>query len=163
MRGQCLEADRDAPHEPDKDRHRFSRRPIRSWILPALATFVFWGLWGFLPKITTRYLSPRSAVLYEVIGGLLFGIVAIGIFRFRPDYHPVGTALGLITGTIGFLGAFAFLQAVSAGRVSLVVSFTALYPALSILLAVIFLGESISLRQGVGVILALIAMLLIVL
>jgi len=39
-------------------------------------------------------------------------------------------------------------------------SFAALYPALSILLAVIFLGESLTVRQGAGVVLALAAMLL---
>ncbi|HHH83470.1 MAG TPA: EamA family transporter [Chloroflexi bacterium] len=42
-------------------------------------------------------------------------------------------------------------------------SFAALYPALSILLAVIFLGESLTVRQGAGVVLALAAMLLIAL
>lgn len=54
--------------------------------------------------------------------------------------------LRLITGTIGFLGAFAFLQAVSMGKVSIFVSFATLYPALSILLAANFLGESLTIR-----------------
>jgi len=71
-----------------------------------------------LPKITVRYMHPRSAVLYEIVGGLVFGAVAVGLFRFRIEHHPVGTVL--ITGTIGFLGAFAFLQAISTGKVSLV-------------------------------------------
>ena len=73
-----------------------------------------------MPKITVRHMHPRSAVLYEIVGGLVFGAVAVGLFRFRIEHHPVGTVLGLITGTIGFLGAFAFLQAISTGKVSLV-------------------------------------------
>jgi len=99
-----------------------------------------------LPKITVRYMHPRSAVLYEILGGLVLGAVAVGLFRFRIEVHPVGMVLRLITGTIGFLGAFAFLQAVSMGKVSIFVSFATLYPALSILLAANFLGESLTIR-----------------
>jgi hypothetical protein len=28
---------------------------MREWVVPALGTFIFWGLWGFLPKTDHTY------------------------------------------------------------------------------------------------------------
>ena len=136
---------------------------MREWVVPALTTFIFWGFWGFLPKLTTRFISPLSATLFEVVGGILVGIVVLAVTRFRPDFNLNGLLLALMTGVVGFVGALSYLVAVSRGKVSLVVSFTALYPIFSILLAVLLLKESFSVRQGAGVILGLIAMLMIAL
>jgi transporter family protein len=134
---------------------------VREWIVPALGTFIFWGLWGFIPKLTTKYVNPMSAIVYEAIGGILIAVLALCLLRFHPDTHSGGIVLAVAAGVVGFLGAITYLIAVSKGQISLVVSFTALYPALSILLAVIVLNEPITLKQGLGILLALIAMLLV--
>ena len=134
---------------------------MRDWILPAIGTFFFWGLYGFIPKITIRHISPMSAIVYSALGGIPVAIFALILLNFRPEAHPRGILLALITGAIGTLGALGFILAVSKGQVSLVVSFTALYPALTILLAVVLLHESLTLRQGIGVVMALIAMVLV--
>lgn len=135
---------------------------MKGWVFPALGTFIFWGFWGFIPKITTRYISPKSAIVYEVLGGFLVAIMVMYSMNFRPEINPKGFAMAITTGVFGFLGALCYLLAVSKGPVSLVVILTALYPVLSILLAVIILNEPITLKQGVGILLALGAMLLIV-
>ena len=135
---------------------------MKEWVFPALGTFIFWGFWGFIPKLTTKYISPKSAIVYEVVGGFLVAIMVLYSLNFRPEMNPKGFALAITTGVFGFLGALCYLLAVSKGPVSLVVTLTALYPVLSILLAVIILNEPITLKQGVGILLALGAMLLIV-
>jgi transporter family protein len=94
------------------------------------------GIWTYLPKLTTRYISPLSATIYELVGSILVGIVVLVLMRFRPDTHPSGFALAVATGVVGFIGALCYLAAVARGKVSLVVSFTALYPAMTILLGV---------------------------
>ncbi len=134
---------------------------MKEWFLPAFATFIFWGLWSFIPKLTTRYISPRSAIVYEAAAGIVVAVVVLYLLGFQPETHPIGITLGLITGLLGFLGALAYLLAVSRGQVSLVVSLTALYPILSILLALVVLHEPITLKQGTGMFLALAAMVLI--
>ncbi len=53
------------------------------------------------------------------------------------------------------------LQCSHFSPVALIVTFTALYPILSIVLAWLILGETISLCQGVGIVFGLIAMVLI--
>ncbi len=134
---------------------------MKEWILPAMVTFVAWGLWGFIPKITTRYISPQSAILYEAAAGVFVGLLVLFLPNFRLQVHPVGVTLALLTGLVGFLGAFSYLIAVSRGQVSLVVTLTALYPILSVFLAIVLLQEPITLKQGFGILLALAAMILI--
>ena len=134
---------------------------MREWILPTFGAFVLWGLWSFVPKITTRHISPKSAVVYEVLGGLIIAIIVLFSLGFRPDAHPKGVALAITTGVLGFLGALCFLYAVSKGPVSLVATLSALYPVIAIVLAMIFLHEPVTVKQGVGILLALGAMFLI--
>jgi transporter family protein len=134
---------------------------MKSWLVPVLGAFVFWGLWGFLPKITTRTITPMSAMIFEAVGGMLVALIALLSGGYRLELTRQGVFLALLTGIFGILGAWTYLQAVSTGKVSLVVSFTALYPIMSIILAVFFLGESLSVRQGAGIFFALLSMLLI--
>ncbi|CAI8875169.1 EamA family transporter [Methylocaldum szegediense] len=131
------------------------------WVLYAAVAFVCWGLWAFLPKLTTRYIDPKSAIIYEAVGSLVVGLVVLALVAFKPAAEPRGILLALSTGVLGAMGAFAFLHAVTKGPVTLVSTGTALYPILAIVLACCFLNESVTLRQGVGIVLALIAVALI--
>ena len=110
---------------------------MRDWIVPTLGAMMFWGFWGFIPKITTGYIAPQSAIVYEVLGGLLLGAIVLFLLNFQLDIHPKGIALAITTGMLGFLGAFCFLTAVSKGPVTLVATVSALYPVVSIALALL--------------------------
>ncbi len=134
---------------------------MKAWIFPATATIIFWGLFGFIPKITTRYISPTSAIVYGAFAGIPVALIILAIMRFQLDTEPRGVILAGITGVLGMLGALGYLVAVSRGPVSLISPITALYPAVTILLAMVFLGETLVLRQWVGVGMALAAVLLI--
>jgi transporter family protein len=133
---------------------------MTGWKLPAFAVFVAWGLWSFLPKLTVRYIDPRSAAVFESFGTIIVALGLLAAMQMRVQFHPAGVALALATGVLGLLGALAFLVAVSRGPVSLITMVSALYPVLTVVLAMLFLGESISLRQGIGMALALVAMVL---
>jgi transporter family protein len=85
-------------------------------------------------------------------------LVALG---FRPDSDVRGAALAVATGVLGVMGALAYLFAVVRGPVTLVSTATALYPVLTLLLAYGLLQGPLSLKQGIGIVLALIAILLI--
>ncbi|UCB44435.1 MAG: EamA family transporter [Spirochaetota bacterium] len=133
---------------------------MKNWFLLSLITVVLWGFWGFLPKLTTQYISPKSALLYQVIGTVIVGIVALATVHFRPETHPRGVLLGIITGIAAYSGAMAFLYAISKYKASVVIPMTALYPLVAILLSYVFLHEPITVKQGIGIFLALGAMVL---
>jgi len=134
---------------------------MKPWIFPATATVIFWGLFGFIPKITTRFISPTSAVVYEALIGLPVALIIMAIMRFQIQTEPRGIVLASITGVLGLLGALGYLVAVTRGPVSLITAFVALAPALTIILAMVFLGETLAARQWVGVGMALGAAVLI--
>lgn len=134
---------------------------MKEWLLPTFGTFVLWGLWSFIPKITTKYISPKSAIVFEVMGGIIIGIIVLTSLKFKPDLHPKGIFLAISTGALGLGGALCFLYAASKGPITLVAMLSALYPIIAIVLAMLFLGEMITIKQGIGIALGLMAMVLI--
>jgi len=132
---------------------------MESWFFWTILALVTFGLWGFFPKLAVNYINPQSALIYQVIGGILVGIIALTLMGFRPQTHPLGILFALLTGITGVLGTFFYYAAASRGQISIVVSLTALYPLITILLAIFFLQETLSLRQIAGLCFAVAAII----
>lgn len=133
---------------------------MNGWILFSVLALLSWGIWGFLPKLALDKLDPGSIIVFEVVGSLVVGIVVLALLRFKPQIQWKGILIAVLTGVLGMLGAFFFVLAVSRGKTSVIVTLTALYPLVTIMLALIFLREPITLKQGAGIVLALGAMVL---
>ena len=127
---------------------------MRSWLLNSLMALICFGFWAFLPKISVKYISIRSALIYEVLGGVLVALIIWSTVSEGIDYDFRGITPAFLTGVIGYLGMFFFLSAVDLGKVSVVASLTAVYPAITIIFAVMLLKERISYLQYVGIFLA---------
>jgi bacterial/archaeal transporter family protein len=133
-----------------------------NWLSPTLVAVGCWGLWGFLPKLAIQHIQPRSIILYEVLGAMIVaGIAWFALGRFPLETHPRGALLAIITGMLGLVATLCFTIALTRGNVTLVVTLSALYPVVTIVLANLFLKEALTLQQMVGVGLALLAMILI--
>lgn len=133
---------------------------MENWLLSAFAALLIYGLWGFFPKLAVTYISPASALIWEVAGAMLVGLVSLFWVGFQPDTHPKGILFAVLTGVTGMVGTLFFFAAASRGKISVVVSMTALYPLITIVLAAVFLREPISLTQIFGMIFAVIAIIL---
>lgn len=133
---------------------------MNTWLAPGIAALILWGFWGFFPKLTLNFLDTKSAVLYEVLGAVFVALIILIGLEFRPQFHAKGFLFAFITGACAIGGAWFFLTALNVGKVSVVAPFTAMYPLLSVVLAVIFLGETISLKEGIGIAFAVASMLL---
>jgi len=133
---------------------------MKAWLLPAGVTMICWGIWGFIPKITTRYINPLSASVYEGLGSAIFAIIILFSLSFKPEFHPKGVSLAFITGLLGMLGALFYLFAMPKGKVSVIATMTALNPIITIGLAYFILKEPITLKEGIGMVFAFIAMVL---
>ena len=127
---------------------------MRGWLLNSMLALGCFGLWAFLPKIAVRYISPKSALVYEVMGGVLVAVLVWTTVGRGIDYDFRGITPAFLTGVIGYLGMLFFLNAVSMGKVSVIASLTAVYPAVTIILAVIILKEKMSIIQYIGIFLA---------
>ena len=133
---------------------------MESWFLWTMMALVTFGLWGFFPKLAVNYINPVSALIYQVLGGILVGFIGMFLMGFRPQTHPLGILFALLTGITGVLGTFFYYAAAIRGQISIVVSLTALYPLITILLAIVFLHEIITLRQVTGLCFAVAAIIL---
>ena len=131
-----------------------------SWFFWTLLSMVTFGAWGFFPKLAVSYISPQSALIYQVLGGFFVGIVGLAILNFKPETHPMGILYAFLTGITGVLGTLFYYAAASRGQISIVVSLTALYPLITILLAIIFLDETLVLKQVIGLCCAVAAIIL---
>ncbi len=133
---------------------------MAAWLPAALISLVIFGFWGFFPKLAVAYLDPRSAIIYQTMGVLLVGLMVLFSLKLHPAFHPKGVLFAFLTGVAGVCGTLFFFAAAERGKISLVVSVTALYPLITIILAAIFLREPLTGKHLVGMACALVAILL---
>jgi bacterial/archaeal transporter family protein len=133
---------------------------INTWLLFTMLATTMWGLWAFLPKITVGIISPKSALVYEVLGSMAVGIIALAIVGTELELKPVGAILGIATGVAGMLGALFFLYALRSGSGPVTIAITSLYPLIAIILSVALLHEGLTAKQAAGVVLAFFAIVL---
>lgn len=133
---------------------------MENWLLAALISLVIYGFWGFFPKLAVSYIDPQSALVYEVAGAAAVGLVALAFIHFQPETHPKGILFAVLTGIAGMAGTLFYFAAARNGKITVVVSITALYPLFTILYAALFLREPVTLKQLAGMVLAIIAIIL---
>lgn len=130
------------------------------WFPAAVISLLSFGLWGLFSKLTINCVDARSALFYQSIGVATIGLLALWLLHFKPATSPKGISFGLLTGIAYGIGCLFYFIAADRGKVSTVVTMTALYPIVTIFLAYMLLHEGIHIRQGIGIIFALIAIYL---
>ncbi len=134
------------------------RTPV--WFVSALLAMALWGVWGFFLKLATNHMPPRTVYLVSAPGAIVV-ILAVLITSKSPLPLSVdGTLYAVIAGVCSSLGGLLFLHAVGKGEASVVITFTALYPVVTVILSFSLLRDSITLKQGIGIVLALFSMVL---
>ena len=133
---------------------------MESWLMFAILALIIWGFWGFFPKIAVKHIDPKSALVWEVVGALVIGIFILFMIGFQPAISAKGVTFAILAGAAASIGGLFFLYAVSKGKLSVVVTMTALYPLITILLSFFILNEAITLKQGFGIFFSLIAIFL---
>lgn len=133
---------------------------MQAWFIFAIAAVLLWGVWGLFAKLSANYLSPSSVMVFSGIGSVLVTIGVLAFLNFRPGLDTKGIGLALVAGVLGTLATLLFLYAISRGKASVVVPMTALYPLVTIVLSLLILREPVTLKQGLGIGFALVALLL---
>ncbi|MCI0334843.1 MAG: DMT family transporter [Planctomycetes bacterium] len=131
---------------------------VSAWLLLAMLPIVLWGVCGLLQKMSTNYISARSSAIWFLVSFL--PVAAFIVLRDLPSNSMTATtwAVAALVGFTLALGNFTILKAfASGGKASIIAPMAALYPVVSIPLAILALGESISWRESLGILGALAA------
>jgi transporter family protein len=134
---------------------------MNQWILYTVLALVSWGIWGLFPKLSLQYLSPNSAIFYEALGAAVCGISIAILAGGKPEFSPRGSLFAFVTGATAILGAWFYLYAARNTNISTVAVVTAMYPVITVVLAWAVLGESMTHRQLLAMLLALGAIVLV--
>jgi bacterial/archaeal transporter family protein len=130
------------------------------WFVPAVTALLLWGVWGLFQKLATNQMSPRNVYLVGAGGAITVVLVVLASSGFSIQVNTRGILYAVLAGICSSLGGLSFLHAVSKGKASIVIPFTALYPLITIILSFTILRETITAKQGMGIVLALISMVL---
>lgn len=129
---------------------------VSSWLAFALIPIALWGVAGLLQKISTNHLSGEVSTLWFLAA---FVPVAILLLVAQPWPERVTPKTWLLVAALGLffsLGNYALLAAfASQGKASIITPLTALYPVVSVPVAVLVLGEKVGGREWMGIGLAL--------
>jgi bacterial/archaeal transporter family protein len=133
-----------------------------SWLFPAIFSMILWGVWGLFQKLATNQMPPRNVYFFATAGALCVVCSMLAATSFPLSVTNKGILFAVLAGASSSLGGLLFLTAISRGKASIVIPFTALYPVITIILSFTILKETITLKQGIGIVLALLSMVLMV-
>jgi uncharacterized membrane protein len=133
----------------------------RPWLLYALTTTIFWGIWGALIELPGRAGFPPTLVY--IVWSLTMipcALVGLAIIKWKLDYDLKSVIFGMTIGLTGAGGQIALFKALLEGPAYLVFPIVSLSPAVTVLLSVMFLKETTTRKHWVGITIALIAIVL---
>ena len=131
---------------------------VNPWLMFALIPIGLWGVSGLLQKISTNDISGELSALWFLAA---FVPVSVILLFLQPLTGPLAFRTWLLVAALGLffsLGNYAILLAFArAGKASIIAPLASLYPLVSVPIAITFLGEKISSRETVGIIVALLS------
>jgi len=124
------------------------------WLGWTLATITSWGVWAVLSNQLSKEIeSPAQAQVLSTIG-IVPVVLALWMMKDQPAAgdRRRGILIALGSGIVSCLGNIAFFDVFSRGtKAAAVIPITALYPAVTVLLAIPLLGERLNRWQAIGI------------
>ncbi|GAB4033865.1 DMT family transporter [Spirosoma jeollabukense] len=139
----------------------FSSLDLNSWLLYSLVALFFWGVFSAAQKETTNSISAEWSYVSFIVSSVVIALVFVGSGLASLQLSSKTLSLGSLVGMLNGLGVLASFAAYSAeGKASKVTTIAgALQPVFTIILAIIFLNESLSFIESLGIVLAIVGAL----
>jgi drug/metabolite transporter (DMT)-like permease len=128
------------------------------WLLFAITTTIFWGVWGALIEIPEQAGFP--ATLSYVVWSLTMippALVALYLIDWEMDFRPKSIAMGMGVGLLGAGGQLILFQTLTHAPAFLVYPIISMAPVVTILLAFILMGERTDITGWIGIGMAVVA------
>lgn len=118
-----------------------------------LLCILLWGIWGISTKMSNLHNTP---VFVTLASNILYAMLSLPLlFKLKEEQTAINwnfSAISwiLLTGIVGVSAKLIFNYALSKEAASIVIPATSIFPLVTVVLAVIFLKEKITITQGAG-------------
>jgi transporter family protein len=134
---------------------------VHAWLGFAFLALILWGITGVTQKLSTNRISSERSFLWFCWA--MVALSAVVLLVAHPHWGLGRTVVlcAIAGGALNGLGAWTSFRALeSGGKASIVISLISLYPLLTVVLAVILLGERLTWMQSAGAVVAITAAIL---
>jgi transporter family protein len=134
------------------------------WFWYSLLCVLFWAAWIIFSKLgTIQGVSDRAMQFIFPFGALPVVVVLLLAKRPRFEKSPKGIFYGLANGVLSGIGGLALFAALSPQHhwnTAVITAVTALYPLVTVLLAITVLRERLTWLQAAGLVFAAAAIII---
>lgn len=120
-----------------------------------LLTIFCWGIGSLFYKMANDSLHPFMVSAIATIVYLVEVPLVFTFAKFSKAVTTNGVAFTILGSTFMAVGSIGYFFALKKGGAGEITAASAIYPAITLLLSVFFLGEEMSWRKGIGMMLAL--------
>jgi drug/metabolite transporter (DMT)-like permease len=133
---------------------------MKPWFLLTMAAIAFWGFYGVAFKLAADRIPPLAGQVISSLGLLIPVLFLFGsVLRERSNSR--GLWIGFGSGLFGAAGNLALFAALNeGGKAAIVFPLTALYPLITVIIALIFMRETARRIQFLGIAFAIAAVIL---
>lgn len=128
----------------------YGRGMSAKWIIPTLIYIVAMGGLGITSKFALGNLRWQDLIMWSGIGYVLVVIVMLIIGKVQVEF-VTGSGWAVLSAALVITALFSFYGALSSGLPGKVVPVSAAYPAVTLVLAAIFLSGDVTVLRSVGV------------
>jgi bacterial/archaeal transporter family protein len=133
----------------------------RAWFWYSMVAVLFWGAWAILSKVGSQDIPAKTVQFLFTVGAVPVVLALLVAKRFRLGANRKGIGYSLANGIASGVGMIALYAAFrSGGNTSVIMVTTALYPMVTVVLALLILRERLTKHQIMALVLAAIAMVI---
>jgi uncharacterized membrane protein len=122
------------------------------WFVLAILTAALWGADGIFAKLSTPRLGvARIAILIVPLEAMMY-FLGFYFWRSNVPFRLEEGFLAEVSCMIGMIGYLCYFESMVDGQVAIIGTISAGYPALTVIGAIVFLSETLSVTQGLAVI-----------
>ncbi len=125
-----------------------------------LVSILGWGIGSLFYKIANDNMHPLMVSATVTALFVVLTPLAFLFLKFDTKVTTTGLVAALIGGACMCIGSMGYFFALRGGNAGVTTALTALYPALTLILSMVFLGEQLTFKQICGVVLALAAFIM---
>jgi len=138
------------------------RATVRArWFWYSLLCVLCWGAWALLEKMASTEIPEKTVQFLFTFGALPVAVVLLAARGFKIERSSKGIFFGLGNGVLAGVGNAALAGAYrSGGNTSVITAATAMYPIITVVLAVTILRERLTNLHKLGLLFAVAAFII---